>query len=59
MTKTNKATMKMAREMVGCSVFHDGEEGTIVGAEMMAEPMVVVVFGGRRAILKPSELGAK
>jgi len=50
--------MKEARELIGYSVFHQGEHGTIVSARMMAEPMVAVQFGGRVAILKIDELGA-
>jgi hypothetical protein len=59
MTNTNRITMKQANEMVGCAVFHDGEHGEIVAARMMAQPMLVVRFANRTAILKVTEIGAR
>lgn len=48
------------RALVGCACYHAGEHGTIVAvATDYREPMLVVMFGARRATLKPSELGAK
>lgn len=49
-----------AASMVGSSCHHDGEEGRIVELRMMAEPMLAVEFaGGRVAVLRPTEIGAR
>jgi hypothetical protein len=51
-----KTTISQARKMIGCTVFHMGEDGTVIDAVMMRETMLVVMFGSRKAILKPSEI---
>lgn len=61
MTNGNRRKLaKIAHAMVGCDCFHRGEHGTIESADVdsYAEPMLVVRFGDRVAILKPYEIGA-
>jgi hypothetical protein len=55
-----KTTISQARKMVGSTVFHMGEDGLIVNVcpftSTRSQPMLVVMFGSRKAILKPSEI---
>lgn len=61
-----KNALAIVAQMAGCTVHHRGEDGLILGEAVSSygwygscDPMVVVQFGGRRAILKLSEMGAR
>lgn len=62
MTKTKRDEISNAKQMVGASVFHAGEHGVVeryCPEYQPATTIVAVRFGGRVAMLKPAEIGAR